>query len=117
MEILTSDNKFSCSTCLESPKDPLLNKTKRERMHCFDLKQGKHHYKFLNLEYKWCIGNYYSEYAREIIDLYFAYEKGIMPYRGALTDQPAKAMEAFRIIEYYKSEYEKATKKKNKSKI
>jgi len=49
-----------------------------------------------------CVGNFYSESAYNWLDLFVQYEKGVMPFPGAMVDQPNKVIEIFKVIESYK---------------
>jgi hypothetical protein len=50
-------------------------------------------------EVQTCPGNFYDYYAQNIINLYMKYREGIMPYSGGLAEQPAKIVEAFRLLD------------------
>lgn len=78
---------------------------KRRRIKgCFEpLERGGQ--KVLDLyQYRLCPGNFYDQSAIFLIRLYQQFEKGVLPFAGSLADQPNKVMEAFRLIEMYKSD-------------
>lgn len=52
-----------------------------------------------NIKFNICIGNFYSQVAAQYIDLYYNYQRGVMPYDGTLMDQPSKVIDVFNIID------------------
>ncbi len=56
---------------------------------------------FNNLKFHTCVGNFYSEAAQDLIKLYTVFEDGMLPFSGAITEQPAKIVDAFSKLEYY----------------
>lgn len=63
-----------------------------------------------------CPGNFYSKSAEGLIEAYYFFERGILPYPGSLMDQPNKIIEIFRVIEAYKNDkILKETKKQGSS--
>ena len=54
--------------------------------------------------YKKCPALLYSPYWASIINLSYNYEKGILPYKGSLLEQPAHIVEAFNLIHNLKEE-------------
>jgi hypothetical protein len=54
------------------------------------------------INFKTCIGNYFSHGALHIIGLYNYFEKGFLPYPGTIQEQPNKIIEAFNVIEAYR---------------
>jgi len=64
--------------------------------------------------FKKCIGNYFLQSTSFYLELFKQYENGVMPYCGALVDQPNKIIEIFRVIGQYRNEKEmKILKQKN----
>jgi hypothetical protein len=55
-------------------------------------------YKIENVIYKSCVGNYNSNIGF-LTEAFSKYEKGMLPFKGTLSDQPAKLIEIFNIIE------------------
>lgn len=75
-------------------------------------------YSLEDIEFNACIGNFTSQGAKYIIDLFMMFEKGVMPYEGSLSDQPAKLLEAFDMIRSIREQkrLENEQKQKRKSK-
>lgn len=59
------------------------------------------------IKFKKCPANYFSPFWSEVIDNFRQYDKGILPYKGALLDQPSKIIEAYSLIESLKFEHER----------
>jgi hypothetical protein len=73
------------------------------------------------LFYKRCPANFWSASCQEMVSIYSKFEKGLLPYRGSLMDQPAKFIDAMSIIERLTIEHQiemnkKAQKKWTKTK-
>ena len=51
-----------------------------------------------------CVGNYHAPIVLKYLEMYHAYEKGILPYRGSLSEQPNKILEIFGVITTHKHE-------------
>jgi hypothetical protein len=69
------------------------------------------------LKFKRCVGNYVSSGIVKWVSLSDQYAKGIMPFRGALTDQPAKVIELFSLIETWRSELQTKRMKEHQAKM
>lgn len=67
------------------------------------------------LSFRTCIGNFVSNTAVSWIELYAHFERGVMPYPGGLMDQPAKAIEIFRVIEAWKIEMKREAQAKSEA--
>lgn len=112
------DNKeFMCSTCLckyqgRADEETMIQKW-RENKGCFDIK-STHLFSFGTLRFSTCPGNFYSHAAVSIVDNYRHFQRGVMPYPGALVDQPAKIFDAFVIIEGHQAEKAMAEKQRQK---
>lgn len=57
-----------------------------------------------DLGFKTCVGNYFSPWLPQWIEAYQMYQKGVLPFPGALTEQPNKVVELFRVIDSHVSE-------------
>ncbi len=70
-----------------------------------------------NLKFNRCIGNFYSQSGAMLIDFYYKYKEGVMPYEGALMDQPAKIIDVFNIIDGLIKNKTEDLRKKEASKL
>jgi len=61
--------------------------------------------------FKRCIGNYTSEGIYSWVEAHSLYEKGVLPFPGALMDQPNKVIEIFQCIASAKHEKMEADRK------
>lgn len=86
----------------------------RDRKGCF-AKDDRVRHRIGNLSFSSCIGNFYDRSVIYLYDLQDKYEKGIMPYKGALTEQPAKIIEAFGVIQAFNNERMEREVKKRKA--
>jgi len=97
--------KFHCATCITQygTNERLVKKTelKRKGKGCFDYKTKA--YRLDNIKYNTCIGNFAVpiDYFLEAFSLY---EKGVLPFKGTVGDQPNKIMEIFGLIDVRRSE-------------
>lgn len=64
--------------------------------------------------YNQCIGNYYNGYWSGIINYYPQYQDNLMPFSGGFMDQPAKLVDAMKLIHNLikENELEKAARDK-----
>lgn len=60
---------------------------------------GISQYKVENIKYSICIGNFYSHSVYQYVDLYYNYQRGVMPFAGSIMEQPCKIIEVFNIID------------------
>lgn len=74
-----------------------MSKTDRKRQSkgCFEL--GVKTYLLDNVKYNKCVGNYVKE-LDYILEAFSLYEKGVLPFKGNLGNQPNKIIEVFNII-------------------
>lgn len=79
------------------------------------LKPGPVKYKLENIKYSICVGNFYSQSASQYVDLYYNYQRGVMPFEGSLMDQPSKIIEVFNIIDGLVKSKEKALSEKQQA--
>lgn len=66
----------------------------------------------LGVKFKIPLKNFRSEYLSLAFQLHDGYEKGILPFPGSLTEQPAQIMEIFGLINALKFEQEQKVRKK-----
>ena len=96
LEARLEPKKFNCFKCAASYKTEKNKKIKRKSKGCYDYSTKV--YRVENILYKTCIGNYNTS-----IDFYLEafsmYEKGVLPFKGTLANQPNKLIEIFNIIE------------------
>ncbi len=58
-----------------------------------------------------CLGNYYTPAVGFWFRAYRMYQNGIMPFEGAMMDQPAKALDVFGVFEGLEYEKQEAARK------
>lgn len=88
------DERFRCSKCPE---------TRRTGKYCEKSSENVI-FKLGNLGFRKCPGNWFSFSALNLIEMQSLFEQGVMPYPGALADQPNKIIEVFRQIASHKAE-------------
>ena len=49
-----------------------------------------------------CVGNFFSDVVVRWLEMYHAYEKGVLPYPGCYSEQPNKIIEVFQVFEKHK---------------
>lgn len=93
-------DNFNCFKCVTQygKKDKNVKKTlvKRKSQGCFDFTSKS--YAVENIRFRSCVGNYTSN-IDFISQAFSLYEKGLLPFKGDLGDQPNKIMEVFSLIE------------------
>ena len=102
------NDRYDCSQCVKK-----FNPDQRKGMGCFGGEQvvavlGK------RADYKLtkCPGNFYDETAAYLYELFGLFRQGKLPFKGAVTDQPAQVMEAFSVIgELEQAKQERKSKK------
>jgi hypothetical protein len=99
LEGIFEPNKFSCQKCITQYGTSAValerSLPKRKSKGCFDTDTKT--YRYDNLIFKKCLGNYKIN-----IDFYLTafslYDKGVLPFKGNLYEQPAKVIEIFDVI-------------------
>ena len=105
LEACLEPQKFHCGTCITqygtSPR--LMKKTDRKRKSkgCFDFTSKD--YRIDNIRYTTCIGNM-AVPIDFLLEAFSLYEKGVLPFKGNLHEQPSKIIEIFNIIEVRRAE-------------
>jgi len=68
-----------------------------------------------DLSFRTCIGNFVDKSVYSYLDAHRKYEAGILPYPGALMDQPAKILEVFQVIDAHKQDKMRAEAEKSRA--
>lgn len=100
------NRRFFCGDCLSKydsrrDKDQMLER-ERQVKNCYGLPGPSIHNIDNEVFFSKCIGNYYDPVVASLFSANEAYQKGVMPFSGALFEQPAKIIEAFSVIESIK---------------
>lgn len=69
--------------------------------------------KLENIEFHTCMGNFYHPSARSLIDVYYKYQNGVMPFSGPYMEQPAKILEIFEVLEGLINEQQRELERKS----
>lgn len=105
LESKLDPKKFHCGTCITQygSSDRLVQKTERKRKSkgCFDFTSKN--YRLENIRYNTCIGNF-SIPIDYFVEAFSLYEKGVLPFKGGVGEQPNKIMEIFQLIEVRRAE-------------
>jgi len=100
--------KYHCYTCKNKHKEAddweKTNRLLRERKGCFDEIME---YKVDNVIFRKCVGNFILPNTEVYLSMWILYQKGVMPYPGSYTEQPAKIIQIFNIINARKQELSK----------
>lgn len=64
------------------------------------------------VNYRKCVGNYFSQSALNWIEAYGVYDKGVMPMPGSFMDQPNKAIECLKTIGLYRLRQQQIAREK-----
>lgn len=72
--------------------------------------------------YRLCPANYWNASSQELIGIYGKFEKGLLPFKGGIMDQPAKFIEVMDLVESFTLKHQeemtrKAQKKWQKTKL
>ena len=100
LEARLKPDKFSCTRCAAKYK-PQHREAKRKSKGCYDYSTKV--YRLDNVVYKTCLGNYNKD-INFFIEAFSLYEKGVLPFKGTLSDQPSKVIDIFNIIEQRRAE-------------
>lgn len=113
------NQELFCDNCLERGKaNPAAAEKFRSVRGCeslatqpvFVLDDGR-------LKFRRCVGNYVSASVLKWVTVSEQYSRGIMPFQGSLTEQPAKAIELFTAIETWRSELQARRMKEHQAKL
>lgn len=89
-EIIIDPVKWSCERCIRSTLPD-----QRKAKGC----AGGVTYTLETFSVKKCIGNLYKPWVVQWYGLFQHFKNGVMPFRGSILEQPAKAMEIFNIFQ------------------
>ena len=101
-------NQFNCTKCLtEYSKRPDYKTKADEYDKLLEKKIGlkgcktsdKVRAQVEDIKYYRCIGNFRSDQVTSMIDLYYHYKNGVMPFPGSLMEQPSKIIDVFNLID------------------
>lgn len=116
--------QFQCEKCLTQYAGRADSKSmtlKRRRMKgCFRPKAKRkpvHAIDNGEIEFYSCPGNFYLNTIGDYLEMHQSYTKGVLPYPGALSDQPSKVFQIFNVIERFKQAKMEAEEKKQRAKI
>lgn len=100
IEARLEPKKYNCRLCAAKYK-PDKKHIKRKPKGCYDYSTRV--YRLENILYKTCLGNYNKSigFYTEALSMY---EKGMLPFKGTLSEQPNKIIEIFNIIEQRREE-------------
>lgn len=100
------DRRFLCSECLSQYAGRAdyesMNMRLRESKACTEIRKQALHSLDDEILYRTCVGNFFKSECVSYLEMFQAYERGVLPFEGVLLDQPNKIMEIFRVIENYK---------------
>lgn len=103
------DSRWNCFNCANQRNFEQLKKVKG----C--ISTPKANYTVEGFKLNKCLGNFTSREVYGYFELNKLFEKGIMPFEGAVSEQPAKLIDLFNMIEQLKNEKQlEASKKKRK---
>lgn len=97
MEIMGDKNQtYQCNVCLNKSSD-----ARRKRFGCKELREKPIPIINYNqrIDFYTCPGNLYDPSVENLLYIHNKFEQGIMPYGGALMDQPAKFIQAMQLID------------------
>jgi hypothetical protein len=106
IEAMYDKNKrFDCHKCKIKNKGATnweeTNRKERTIKGCFDAVAN---WRVDNVMFKKCIGNFVLPSTNNLLTMFNLYERGLLPYGGSVSNQPAKVMQVFEIINARKSE-------------
>lgn len=104
------DDKWNCYTCMTSKYFERYKSVKG----C--VSDPRTRYQIEGYKLNKCLGNFVSREICAYYEMYTLYEKGIMPFEGVMTDQPAKLIDLFNMIGQLKFEYLDKERRKREGK-
>lgn len=113
------NRRFDCNHCLKlyvnrADREMMLKK-ERDQKACQRINETPIHKIGETLQFKTCIGNFYSDSVGYLVAAFSKFEDGVMPYAGAYLDQPAKIIQAFDVISAWKADKIKASQMADKA--
>lgn len=100
------DKRFNCAECLNQfvgngQRKEMIAKSRFQKG-CEQSFEKPIHRVMTGLQFRNCPGNYNTPMAAKFLEMFEAYSRGILPYPGALSEQPKRIMEIFDVIRAYK---------------
>jgi hypothetical protein len=107
------NKNYNCNACLSEHEDEIITERKRAIKQCFSVRDNPLYSKSVFRFYK-CIGNYSTEWAFTIVDMFMRYDKfGTLPFEGSIGDQPYKVIQLFNIVESLREAKREESNKSN----
>lgn len=103
------ESTFNCGDCLKRNKDKKKRDEKKGCNYSLSAPVAKYHDIY---QFKRCPGALKNSSYLELINLHGHWELGVLPFEGGLLDQPAKLVQAMRIISSLKLEHQKDVQEK-----
>ena len=104
------DENFNCFKCKKKYSLGVRDKNKA----CFTPREKEIVNYNGSIKYFTCPSNNFNHSCVAIIDMHRLFQAGILPFTGGLSDQPAKIIEFFKIIDGLNSERQKDLERKQK---
>lgn len=102
------DKSFQCALCDRS-------EDAKKGFGCDEIREKAiipiTHYEH-RIDFYTCPGNFYTQSVCELLFIKEQFDKGVMPYGGALMEQPAKFIETMRLIDATQIRIEEEIRKK-----
>lgn len=105
------DDKWNCNVCVQSERHDQHKKIKG----C--ISTPRTNYQVEGFRINKCLGNFTSKEVYSYFEMHRFYEKGVMPFSGAMSDQPAKLIELMNIIGQLKNEKLKEIEERERKKM
>lgn len=106
------NNEFHCGTC----KKRASQETRDKKKAC-SIQSDKEIFQVdEKVFYRRCPANYWSASSQELISIYSKFDKGLLPFKGSLMDQPAKFIDVMSIVERLTIEHQIEMNKKAQKK-
>jgi hypothetical protein len=104
------DKRFSCTDCLHKYKSRVDGEKQtqilQKSMGCETPFPRPVHNIDGEILFDRCIGNYFSHQAVHWITIHTHFQRGVLPFPGSLSEQPAKVLEIFSVIETHRANVE-----------
>lgn len=117
------ERQFDCGTCLNKwagrTDSAEMTEANRKVKGCWGSTEFLHEIVVPGgrISFKTCVGNLVQDGMFHWIVLHRQFQKGVLPYPGSLSEQPAKVLELFELIDSFKiQQAEEEEKRKQKPK-
>lgn len=104
---ISCEKRWQCEACMKTSQPALRRRKGCEGGTKYGLALGGQ----VVYEVNSCIGNLWSPSVFHWMQAFQQYKNGIMPFDGALLDQPAKVIEIFSLLEQLQAEREEKLRK------